>query len=62
MAMPLGRTIVLHSLQILSYLQEYDKVRVENFPELGKINYIRKPIGNAELVQIVYTIITVAAE
>jgi DNA-binding response OmpR family regulator len=35
----------------------YEKFRGQHFPELGKINYIQKPIGNDELVQIVNTII-----
>jgi DNA-binding response OmpR family regulator len=35
----------------------YEKFRGQHFPELGKINYIQKPIGNDEMVQIVNTII-----
>jgi two-component SAPR family response regulator len=35
----------------------YEKFRGQHFPELGKINYIQKPIGNEELVQIVNMII-----
>jgi CheY-like chemotaxis protein len=35
----------------------YEKFRSQHFPELGKVNYIQKPIGNEELVQIVNTII-----
>jgi CheY-like chemotaxis protein len=31
----------------------YEEFRSQHFPELGKINYIQKPIGNDELVQIV---------
>ena len=35
----------------------YEKFRSQHFPELGKINYIQKPIGNQELVQIVNMIV-----
>jgi DNA-binding response OmpR family regulator len=35
----------------------YKKFRSQHFPELGKINYIQKPIGNEGLLQIVKTII-----
>jgi CheY-like chemotaxis protein len=35
----------------------YEEFRNKHFPELGKINYIQKPIGNEELVQIVNTIV-----
>jgi DNA-binding response OmpR family regulator len=35
----------------------YEEFRSQHFPELGKINYIQKPIGNEELVRIVDTII-----
>ena len=31
----------------------YEKFRSQRFPELGKINYIQKPIGNEELIQMV---------
>src|ERR687885_57635 len=36
----------------------YEKFRSQHFPELGKINYIQKPIGNDELLQIVNTIVS----
>jgi CheY-like chemotaxis protein len=36
----------------------YEKFRNQHFPELTKINYIQKPIGNDELVQIVNMIIS----
>jgi CheY-like chemotaxis protein len=35
----------------------YEKFRSQHFPELGKINYIQKPIGNEELIRIVNMII-----
>jgi CheY-like chemotaxis protein len=35
----------------------YEEFRNKHFPELGKINYIQKPIGNEELVQIVNTMV-----
>jgi DNA-binding response OmpR family regulator len=31
----------------------YEKFRSQHFPELGKISYIQKPIGNEELIRIV---------
>jgi CheY-like chemotaxis protein len=35
----------------------YEEFRRQHYPDLGKINYIQKPIGNEELVRIVDTII-----
>jgi CheY-like chemotaxis protein len=35
----------------------YEKFRDHHFPELGKINYIQKPVGNDELVRLVDMII-----
>jgi len=35
----------------------YEKFRTQHYPELGKVNYIQKPIGNDELVQIVDMIV-----
>src|SRR5919202_123216 len=35
----------------------YEKFRSQHSPELVKINYIQKPIGNDELLQIVNTIV-----
>ena len=36
----------------------YERFRSQHFPELGKINYIQKPIGNEEMVQIVNMMIS----
>ncbi|MFL6459177.1 MAG: response regulator [Nitrososphaeraceae archaeon] len=36
----------------------YENAREKYYPELDNINYIQKPIGNQELIQIVNTIIT----
>jgi hypothetical protein len=36
----------------------YEQFRSQHFPELGKINYIQKPVDNYELVQIVNMIIS----
>src|SRR5919197_3586049 len=47
----------VHIIFITASEQFYENFRSEHFPELGKINYIQKPIGNEELVQIVNTII-----
>jgi two-component SAPR family response regulator len=50
----LDRTV--HIVFITASGEYYEKFRSQHFPELGKINYIQKPIGNEELVQIVNTI------
>jgi two-component system response regulator VanR len=47
---------IVHIIFITGSEQFYEKFRTQHFPELGKINYIQKPIGNEELVQIVNTI------
>ena len=47
----------LHILFITASEEYYEKFRSQHYPELGKINYIQKPIGNDELVQIVNMII-----
>jgi CheY-like chemotaxis protein len=47
----------IHIIFITASEAYYEKFRSQHFPELGKINYIQKPIGNQELVQIVNTII-----
>ena len=48
---------VVHIIFITASEAYYEKFRSQHFPELGKINYIQKPIGNEELVQIVNMII-----
>ena len=50
----LDRTV--HIVFITASEEYYEQFRSQHFPELGKINYIQKPIGNDELVQIVNTI------
>jgi DNA-binding response OmpR family regulator len=52
----LDRTV--HIIFITASEEYYEKFRSQHFPELGKINYIQKPVGNDELVQIVNTIIS----
>jgi CheY-like chemotaxis protein len=47
----------VHIIFITASEAYYEKFRGQHFPELGKINYIQKPIENDELVQIVNTII-----
>jgi CheY-like chemotaxis protein len=47
----------VHIVFITASEAYYEKFRSQHFRELGKINYIQKPIGNDELVQIVNTII-----
>jgi DNA-binding response OmpR family regulator len=47
----------VHIIFITASEEYYEKFRSQHFPELGKINYIQKPIGNEELIQIVNMII-----
>jgi CheY-like chemotaxis protein len=47
----------VHIVFITASEEYYEQFRSQHFPELGKINYIQKPIGNEELVQIVNMII-----
>ena len=47
----------VHIIFITASEEYYEKFRSQHFPELGKINYIQKPIGNDELLQIVDMII-----
>jgi DNA-binding response OmpR family regulator len=47
----------VHIIFITASEEYYEKFRGQRFPELGKINYIQKPIGNEELVHIVNMII-----
>ena len=52
----LDRTV--HIVFITASEEYYEKFRSQHFPELGKINYIQKPISNDELLQIVNTIVS----
>ena len=47
----------VHIIFITASEEYYEQFRGQRFPELGKINYIQKPIGNDELVQLVNMII-----
>ena len=51
----IDRTV--HIIFITASEHYYEQFRTQHYPELGKINYIQKPIGNEELVQIVNTIV-----
>ena len=51
----LDRTV--HIIFITASEAYYEKFRDQHFPELGKVNYIQKPVGNDELVRLVDTII-----
>ncbi|HYZ50698.1 MAG TPA: response regulator, partial [Nitrososphaeraceae archaeon] len=51
----LDRTV--HIIFITASEEYYEKFRSQHFPELGKINYIQKPIGNDELVRLVNMIV-----
>jgi CheY-like chemotaxis protein len=48
----------VHIIFITASEAYYEKFRNQHFPELDKINYIQKPIGNDELVQVVNMIIS----
>ena len=47
----------VHIVFITAAEQYYEQFRTQHFPELGKVHYIQKPIGNDELVQIVDRIV-----
>jgi len=47
----------VHVIFITASEAYYEKFRGQHFPELGKINYIQKPVGNDELVRLVNMII-----
>ena len=51
----LDRTV--HIVFITASEEYYKQFRSQHFPELGKINYIQKPIGNEELIRIANMII-----
>jgi CheY-like chemotaxis protein len=51
----LDRTV--HIVFITASEEYYEQFRSQYFPELGKINYIQKLIGNDELLQIVDNIV-----
>jgi two-component SAPR family response regulator len=53
--LPLDKTVRI--IFITASEAYYEEFRNEHFPELVKINYIQKPIGNQELVQIVNTLV-----
>ena len=48
---------IVHIVFITASEAYYEQFRAQHYPELGKINYIQKPVGNEELVQIVNTIV-----
>ena len=43
----------VHIVFITATEQYYEQFRTQHYPELGKINYIQKPIGNDELIRMV---------
>jgi CheY-like chemotaxis protein len=47
----------VHIVFITASEHYYEQFRTQHYPELGKVNYIQKPIGNDELVRIVNTIV-----
>jgi DNA-binding response OmpR family regulator len=48
----------VHIMFITASEAYYEKFRGQHFPELSKINYIQKPIGNDELVRLVDMIVS----
>jgi two-component SAPR family response regulator len=52
----LDRTV--HIVFITASEEYYEQFRNQHYPELAKINYIQKPVGNDELVQIANTMIS----
>ena len=48
----------VHIIFITAAGAYYEKFRSQHYPQLGKVNYIQKPVGNEELVQIVGMIVT----
>jgi DNA-binding response OmpR family regulator len=40
----------------------YEKFSSQHYPELGKINYIQKPVGNEELIEMLDTLIPTVAK
>jgi CheY-like chemotaxis protein len=47
----------VHIIFITASEEYYEQFRTQHYPELGKVNYIQKPISNDELVQIVDMVI-----
>jgi CheY-like chemotaxis protein len=47
----------VHIIFITASEEYYEQFRTQHYPELGKINYIQKPVSNDELVQIVDMIV-----
>ena len=47
----------VHIIFITATEQYYERFRTQHYPELGKVNYIQKPIANDELVRIVNAIV-----
>ncbi|MFL6420369.1 MAG: hypothetical protein ACJ71P_13340, partial [Nitrososphaeraceae archaeon] len=47
----------VHIVFITASEEYYEKFRTQHFLELGKINYIQKPIRNQELIRIVDMIV-----
>jgi CheY-like chemotaxis protein len=47
----------VHIIFITASEEYYEQFRTQHYPELGKVNYIQKPISNDELVQIVDMIV-----
>jgi two-component system cell cycle response regulator len=47
----------VHIVFITAAEEYYEQFRTQRYPEIGKINYIQKPVSNEELVQIVEKVV-----
>jgi CheY-like chemotaxis protein len=52
----------VHIIFITASEAYYEQFRSQNYPELRKINYIQKPVGNEELIRVLDTLISTAAK
>ena len=52
----------VHIIFITASEVYYEQFRNQHYPELHKINYIQKPVGNEELIRVLDTLISTAAK
>jgi CheY-like chemotaxis protein len=52
----------VHIIFITASETYYEQFRNQHYPELRKINYIQKPVGNEELIRVLDTLISTAAK
>jgi CheY-like chemotaxis protein len=51
----------VHIIFITASEAYYEEFRIQRYPELRKINYIQKPVRNEELIRVIDTLISTAA-